>query len=146
MWRYLQNLYIIIRWKYTLIIGFLACTKVVRVMGPDSLYCGKWRKISVMPWPWPLSDSAHYFHYFHFQFHVPRLISFLVAKRHKNTTIIKIGTQVVIARYPILLHKLIMKLYKELAWTVGFIPLPGLFYHNILIQHLDLWEKPFSFN
>ena len=46
-------------------ITFLACTKV---MGPDSLYCGKWRNISKshhdldLGWTMPNIELLSYFH------------------------------------------------------------------------------------
>ena len=60
-------------------ISFLACTKV-----PDSLYCGKWRKISkshldlcpTMPNIELVLDNLIYNNVF--QFHVPGSITFLV--------------------------------------------------------------------
>ena len=62
-------------------ISFLACTKV---MGPESLYCSKYRKISKSCLDLDLGLTMPnielvrviFIYYNVFKFHVPRLISF----------------------------------------------------------------------
>ena len=63
-------------------ISFLACTSCV--MEPDSLYCGKWRKISKSHHDLDLGPTMPnidlvrviFLSYNVFKFHVPRSVSF----------------------------------------------------------------------
>ena len=64
-------------------ISFLSCTKV-EFMGPDSLFCGKWRKISMSRRDLDFNPAMPnikfvqdiFIYYSVFQFYVPRSITF----------------------------------------------------------------------